>query len=90
MTTQTKTTDMIEDTTATSTEKRKGGRKANPNNLSIRARNMLVALPADQLKKDIAVPKLVAELGCKDTSAMTYFYTYKAELSRAAKAATQG
>lgn len=66
------------DTTVTP-EKRKGGRPVNPNNMTIRAQTILSALTTEQLKKDIAVPMLVEQLGCKESSAMTYFYTFKAK-----------
>lgn len=61
----------------TTKEKGKGGRPVNPNSMTSRANALLASLTVEELKKDIAVPKLIAEIGCKESSAMTFFYTFK-------------
>lgn len=61
------------------TKKKSGGRPVNPNNMGRRSEAILSQLKPEELKRDIAVAKLVAELNCKESSAATYYYTFKAK-----------
>jgi hypothetical protein len=71
------------------TTKRKGGRPANPNAMKIRAPQLLASIPATELNKDSAIKVLMAELGCKESSAMTFYYTYKAAKEKATATTTE-
>lgn len=74
------------DTTTVTTTKRKGGRPANPNAMKLRAPQLLESIWSPELTKDKAVQTLITELGCKESSAMTFYYTYKAARDKANKA----
>lgn len=66
--------------------KNKGGRPVDPKSQNSRAKIILENLTPEQFNKNYAVPLLVNELGCKESSAMTIFYTFKAARSKASAA----
>jgi hypothetical protein len=75
--------------TQTVSTKRKGGRPANPNAMKIRAPQLLERIWSNDLTKDTAIQTLISELGCKESSAMTFYYTFKAAKSKASQVSTE-
>lgn len=67
-------------------EKGKGGRPLDPKSDTSLAKGILAGLTPEQFNKTYAVKRLVDELQCKESSAMTYFYTFKAAKAKADKA----